>query len=398
MRVPESKAQEGSIIMTRAKRVWTVLAGALALMAVSAWLCPEAAAQFNAKIYGQVLDRDGKPFADVTVVIKSDMGQTWEVKTDRNGKYSQAGLRGGNTVYTVSFKVKDQVIWEEQKRLASGAEEKVDLNIKDTIAKQGAAAVEQQKKEEEQKKQFETLKTHFDAGRTALEEARLVRGQMQRAPAEQRPALQDKLKQTSTTAVTELQAAEKAVGENDPNHHIVLAKLGDAYETAGRYEEAAAAYQKAIELKPDEATYYNNMGNALAKLGKIPEAMAAYAKSASLDPANAANAWRNAGIVLYNANRAKEAVEPLRKALEIDPKSAQAWYLLGASLVNLMGYKQEGDKVIPILQPGTIEAYQKAIELDPNGPYGLQAKQGLEALQQMGVSGIETRVLGRKKK
>ncbi len=384
--------------MRRAKRVWTVLAGALALMALSAWLCPEAAAQFNARIYGQVLDRDGKPFADVTVVIKSDIGQSWEVKTDRNGKYSQTGLRGGNAVYTISFKVKDQVIWEEQKRLASGAEEKVDLNIKEMIAKQGAVAVEQQKKEEEQKKQFETLKAHFDAGRTALDEARLVRGQMQRATVEQRPALQDKLKELSTTAVTELQAAEQAVGPNDPNHHIVLAKLGDAYEAAGRYEEAAAAYQKAIELKPDEATYYNNMGNALAKLGKIPEAMAAYAKSASLDPANAANAWRNAGIVLYNANRMKEAIEPLRKALEIDPKSAQAWYLLGASLVYEMGFKQEGNKVIPILLPGTIEAYQKAIELDPNGPYGVQAKQGLEALQQMGVSGIETRVQGRKKK
>lgn len=372
-----------------------MLAVAAALMIVFAWLGPGAAAQFTSRIYGQVLDRDGKPFPDVTVVIQSDTGQKWELKTDKNGKYSQAGLRGANTVYTTTFKVKDQVIWEDKRLLVSGAEEKVDLNIKEKI---GAAAAEQQKKEEEQKNQFETLKSHFDAGVADLTQAKQARTDMGRAPADQRSALQEKIKEFSTAAVNEFQAAEQAAGPADTNRHIVLAKLGEAYEAAGRYEEAVAAYQKAIELKPEEATYHNNMGNALAKLGKIQEAMAAYEKSAALDPTNAANAWRNAGIVLYNANRMKEAIEPLHKALGIDPKSAQAWYLLGAALVNTMGFKQEGDKVIPILQPGTIEAYQKAIELDPNGPYGLQAKQGLEALQQMGVSGIETKMQPRKKK
>ena len=69
--------------------------------------------------------------------------------------------------------------------------------------------------------------------------------------------------------------------------------------------------------------------------------------------------------------------------------------MLGAALVYTMDYKQEGDKTIPIIQPGTIEAYQKAIELDPNGPYAAQAKDGLAALQAMGV-GIETKRNGKK--
>ena len=56
-----------------------------------------------------------------------------------------------------------------------------------------------------------------------------------------------------------------------------------------------------------------------------------------------------------------------------------------------MEYKQEGDKTIPIMQDGTIEAYQKAIALDPAGPYAAQAKDGLEALQAMGV-GISNKV------
>jgi len=91
----------------------------------------------------------------------------------------------------------------------------------------------------------------------------------------------------------------------------------------------------------------------------------------------------------------KEAVEPLKKATELDPKSAQAWYLLGAALVGSMDYKQVGSKLEVQVQPGTVEAYQKAAELDPNGPYGQQAKQGLEALQQI-APGIDTKTKRKK--
>jgi hypothetical protein len=38
-----------------------------------------------------------------------------------------------------------------------------------------------------------------------------------------------------------------------------------------------------------------------------------------------------------------------------------------------------------------VEAYQHAIDLDPNGPIGAQAKQGLDSLTAMGV-GITTKV------
>src|SRR5256886_12331074 len=91
-------------------------------------------------------------------------------------------------------------------------------------------------------------------------------------------------------------------------------------------------------------------------MGKIDEAKAAYTKSAELDPANAATAWRNFGISLYNANRLGDAVEPLQKSAELDPKNPQTWYLLGASLVYKMTIKKVGDKQVPEFAPGTIEA------------------------------------------
>jgi hypothetical protein len=52
---------------------------------------------------------------------------------------------------------------------------------------------------------------------------------------------------------------------------------------------------------------------------------------------------------------------------------------------------------VPEFAPGTIEAYQKAIALDPNGPYGKSAKEGLEQLQQM-APGLDLKVNTKKKK
>jgi tetratricopeptide (TPR) repeat protein len=149
--------------------------------------------------------------------------------------------------------------------------------------------------------------------------------------------------------------------------------------------------------KPDVPGYYNNLGNVLARSGKIDEAKTAYEKSASLDPPNAAGAWRNFGISLYNANRLGDAVEPFQKSVALDPSSAQTWYLLGASLVYKMTTKRVGDKDEVILAPGTVEAYQKAVDLDPNGTWGAQAKEGLTQLQAI-APGIDIKVNTKKKK
>jgi len=100
---------------------------------------------------------------------------------------------------------------------------------------------------------------------------------------------------------------------------------------------------------------------------------------------------------LPHANRLGDAVTPLKKSADLEPKNPQTWYLLGASLVYKMTTKKVGDKEVVQFAPGTIEAYQKAVELDPNGTWGQQAKQGLEQLQLM-APGIDTKVNVKKKK
>ena len=376
---------------------WKAYALATALMlGLTGWMAPRAAAQ-GGKISGTVMDFEGKPIADLSVKIKSDQGVVQETKTDSAGRFLFANLRSGK--YTVSAQpAQIQVPYEVVTEVHGSTETPpIDINFKQILEKQNPEAAAQYKKNQEVQQKFKGMKVHFDAGLALLEQEKAAKAEVAKAPADQKDAAKAKVADLSNQAVAEFQEAQKAAAEKDPNVHLFWARIGEAYDVAGRNDEAISAYQQAITAKPDNAGYYNNMGNLLARVGKIDDAKAAYTKSAELDPANAALAWRNFGISLYQVGRMQEAVEPLQKATQLDPKSAQGWYLLGACLVASADYKQVGDKMEVTLKPGTVEAYQKAVELDPNGTYGQQAKQGLEAVQAL-TGGIETKVGGKKKK
>jgi tetratricopeptide (TPR) repeat protein len=193
-------------------------------------------------------------------------------------------------------------------QVQSGEVAKADANFKDILAKQGAAAQEQVKKQEEEKQKFQGMKAHFDQGINFLNQAGQAKADLAKAPADQRDAKKQEVKDLSDKAVTELEAAKTAAGEKEANLHLIWARLADAYDSDGRTEDAINAYKQAIELKPT-AAYYNNLGGIYGRAGKIQEAMAAYNKSAELDPQNAAQAYRNGGITLYNEGNGGTAQE-----------------------------------------------------------------------------------------
>ena len=373
----------------------TFALAALLIFGLACLAVPKAAAQ-DGVVSGTIIDFDGKPWANLPVKLKSDQGAVQETKTDANGKYQFVNLRVGKyTVIVAPPQVKEPFTMAME--VHGSDTPPVNWNFKDILEKQSPEAAAQMKKQAEEKSKFQGMKLHFDQGMALLEQERAAKADLAKAPTDQRDAAKAKVTDLSNQAAAQFQEAQKSAPEKDPNLHLLWARLGEAYDLAGRNDEAINAYQQAVAAKPDNAGYYNNLGNVLARAGKIDEAKAAYTKSAELDPPNAGMAWRNFGISLYQAGRMQEAVDPLTKATQADPKNPQGWYLLGACLVASADYKQVGDKMEVTLKPGTVEAYQKAIELDPNGPYGAQAKQGLEAVQQM-TGGIETKVGGKKKK
>jgi tetratricopeptide (TPR) repeat protein len=377
--------------------------GVLALVLLMAAI---AAAQNTGQIVGEVKDMNAKPYADVTVEIKNpDNGKVITTKTDKQGRFTQVGVPAG--LYNIRLtNEKDKLDFQVQFRVVSGQDNGFNLNLKEVMAKAGPSAEEIKKREEEENK-FKNMKQHFDAGMAALNDSTTLRTQLKAAPADQKASIQDKLNTDYQTAITELSQAEQGVPQKDARTHAtVWSNLGQAYEFSGRYEEAANAFQKAAELAPS-AAYFDHQSLNLANVAaaqtdpkaveaKVAEAGAICEKAGAVDPTVTGRCWKNIGIVLSNKGKLPEAVAPLEKASQVDPKDAQTWFLLGSALSAKIDSKPQGDKLIYIIPPGTAEAYQKCIDAAPTGPYAAQAKAMLDGLAAM--SGGEETSIGKKKK
>lgn len=377
--------------------------GALVLALLFATM---AAAQNTGQIVGNIKNNDGKPYADVSVEIKSpDNGKVFNAKTDKSGMFTQLGVPPGEYVITLT-KEKDQLNYSVRFRVETGKDNGFNLNFKEMAGKMGPTAEELKKREEDEKLR-QTMKQHFDAGMAALNDANTIRPQLKTAPADQKSAIQDKLNTDYQTAITELTQAEQGVLAKDTRaHSTVWSNLGQAYEFSGHYEEAANAFQKAAELAPS-AAFYDHLSLNLTNAGaaqkdqkvleaKVADASAACDKVAALDPTQTAHCWKNVGIVLSNTGHLKEALPPLLKATQADPKDPQGWFLLGGAYSGLIETKTVGEKMIYTIPPGTTEAYQKCIDLAPTGPLAGQAKDMLAGLAAM--SGGEDTSIGKKKK
>jgi len=376
------------------KTLFRTGAMAAAMVALLVSVAPRAKAQ-DSSISGTLSDLEGKPWPNNSVTLESEQGAKTEAKSDASGKYTFSGLKSGTyKLYVVLPYQKDPYL-AAQVKVGAGQNLPADLNMIEVAKKnpEYAAAV---KKNMEEGKKMSGMKAHFDAGVAKLDLAKEKKAELAKASADQRDALKQQVSDLAGQAVTELEASKAAAPEKDQNLPLITSRLGDAYEAAGRADDAIAAYKQAIELKP-AANLYLNLGGIQGRVGKSDEAIASFQKAAELDPPNAAQAWRNAGIILSNAGKYKEAVEPLKKSTELDPKNAIGWYLLGGALVANISYKKVGDRDVPDIPAGTVEAYQRAIELDPNGPYGKESKAALDALQAM-APGIATKVNEKKKK
>jgi len=158
----------------------------------------------------------------------------------------------------------------------------------------------------------------------------------------------------------ELEDILKQLGEDenpDPLARIgAYFLLGDLLKDLRRFEEAEAAYRKAIELKPDYAGAYSDLGSLLEDLKRFEEAEAAYRKTIELKPDHI-SAYLRLGILLFTLQRFEEAEAVYRQVLSLEPGSVPAYLSLGVLLPKL-GRFEEAEA-----------AYRKALELEPNNAF-----------------------------
>jgi Flp pilus assembly protein TadD len=109
---------------------------------------------------------------------------------------------------------------------------------------------------------------------------------------------------------------------------------GDAHYVRGEYAQAAASYDLAIRLRPDDADAHNNLGAAIAELGRLHDAIAHYQEALRLRP-QFADGYYNLGNALRLLNRNEEAIASYAQSLRLRPAFAEGHNNLGIALRRL---------------------------------------------------------------
>ncbi len=99
--------------------------------------------------------------------------------------------------------------------------------------------------------------------------------------------------------IGEAEAAYRRAAEIDPSDApLFFSRLADGLLRAGRPENAQAAMERCLALKPDDPLYLMDLGDILIHRGKPEAAADAYARAALLNPASAGACWYRLGELL----------------------------------------------------------------------------------------------------
>jgi tetratricopeptide (TPR) repeat protein len=137
-------------------------------------------------------------------------------------------------------------------------------------------------------------------------------------------------------------------------------KKGYELSLNGSDEEALQAYEKALQIDPENSLAWINKANVLYRLNRTSESSQAYRKALEItdnmieaDPRNA-TLWLGKGILHNNVGDIEEAVAALDNASKIDPKDDMAWKMKGVLLArDLQRYDD------------AVEAYDAALQINP---------------------------------
>jgi tetratricopeptide (TPR) repeat protein len=337
------------------------------------------------KIHGHVQDPAGTPMKGGTVSLSTDGGKTakYSFKTDDSGDYKGDGIAPGTyiVIYRNPDTPPDKVVDEfNDVKITAGADvtQDFDMSRAEYIAKM---TPEQRKLMDEVKaKNAEVLKEN---------------SQIKNLNADLIKARQDN-KDKNYTEADSLMTRDTGA---KPDAAVLWVELGIAQKGEKKYTEAATSLQKAIDLdkaskkpNPDlQSAAGDSLGEALALAGKIPEAQAAYDAAAQADPKSAGIRYGNEAIIMDRVGNIDATVAAADKAIAADPSKPIPYYLKGKALINKATVDPKTNKIVA--PPGCAEAYQKYLELAPDGPFAADAK---SVLTEMGTTVKSTYKAGKK--
>ncbi len=163
---------------------------------------------------------------------------------------------------------------------------------------------------------------------------------------------------TSCTALT-----PNGVDSNlDPStSSIAWVERGDYLLQRQHFREAIAAYDRALQRQPEDATLWMKQGMAYDGIQQFENAIAAYQKATQHAP-NDASVWLKLGVLLENLNRPEEALGVYVKVVELQPDNVWAWHDRGKVLETL-GHPNKA-----------LLAYSRAVEIKPKFQLAVESR------------------------
>jgi tetratricopeptide (TPR) repeat protein len=180
-----------------------------------------------------------------------------------------------------------------------------------------------------------------------------------------------------------------------PDAPVLWIELGQAQLGLKKYDQAEASFKKTLELdnagkKPTpeiQGGALSGLGEIYARQGKISEASSYYDQAAKANPASAAQYLTNQAVIYYQLGNADAQAAAADKAIQVDPTGRPIlYYLKGNALVQKATVDPKTQMIV--LPPGCAEAYQKYLELDPNGQFAAEVKSILASAGQKISSGF----------
>lgn len=142
------------------------------------------------------------------------------------------------------------------------------------------------------------------------------------------------------------------VKENQ-NDVYMLTKLGETYNSVGRYDEAIIEFKKAIAINPNFADSYKGLGVAYFEKCMFNEAIVEFKKAIAINP-HLADSHNNLGMAYYAKGLLDKAIYEYTEAIAIEPDFAEAHYNLA------LAYGAKG------VVDEEISEYKKTLAINPD--------------------------------
>jgi tetratricopeptide (TPR) repeat protein len=318
--------------------------------------------QDPAKIHGHAQDPANAPIANGQVILSTD-GKTplYTFNTDANGDYKGEGIKPGEYYVTLFATPGKAVDRADNVKFTAGADQLQDFDLSRPDYVKKLPPEQQKALEEAKKKNAEILKENANVGK-----------------------LNDLLKQAradnAAKKYDDAAAAMQQATSLKQDAPVLWLEYGIAQTGQKKYDDAVTSLKKAIDLdtnskKPNpeiQAAADNALGEAYANTNKIPDATSAYDAAAKLQPTNAGMFYTNETIVLSRTGQTDATIAAADKAIAADPARPIPYYLKGQALISKATVDPKTQKIVA--PPGTAEAYNKYLELAPNGPMAPEAK------------------------